>query len=65
MLSFSLIPESMYLSLSREEEVCENLYVDDFFYLHEKGVDLLVIFLYCHIGRKVYEGIYTIEQEQA
>jgi len=31
MLSFSLITESMYIPLAREEEDCENLYTDDFF----------------------------------
>ena len=31
MLSFSLITESMYIPLVREEEDAENLYNDDFF----------------------------------
>jgi len=30
-LSVSLIPESMYIPLAREEEDSENLYTDDFF----------------------------------
>jgi hypothetical protein len=31
MLSFSLIPEVMLTSISREEEDIENMYTDDFF----------------------------------
>jgi quinol-cytochrome oxidoreductase complex cytochrome b subunit len=65
MLSFTEIPESMYILLTREEDSCENYYVDDFLFLHERGVDLLVLFLYLHICRKLYEGVYNIEQEQA
>jgi quinol-cytochrome oxidoreductase complex cytochrome b subunit len=65
MLSFSFIPESMFVFLSREEEICENFYIDDFLFLHERGVDFLIIFLYLHICRKIYDGIYTFEQEFA
>jgi hypothetical protein len=31
MLSFSLIPESMYIPMSRDEEDLEDLFIDDFF----------------------------------
>jgi hypothetical protein len=31
MLSLSLVPESMYIPLVREEEDAETLYTDDFF----------------------------------
>jgi hypothetical protein len=31
MLAFSLVTESMYIPLAREEEDSENLYTDDFF----------------------------------
>lgn len=65
MLSFSLITESMYIPLSREEEDCENLYTDDFFWLHERGVDLLVIFMFAHLFRKVYVNTLDAEQELA
>lgn len=65
MLSFSLAPESMYIPLSREEEDCENLYIDDFFWLHERGVDLLVIFIFLHLFRKFYTVSMDTEQEYA
>lgn len=65
MLSFSLVPESMYIPLSREEEDAETLYTDDFFFLHERGVDLLVIFLFLHMFRKLYINALGPEQELA
>lgn len=65
MLSFSLITESMYIPLAREEEDCENLYTDDFFWLHERGVDLLVIFIFLHMFRKFYVSVMDLEQEYA
>lgn len=65
MLSFSLITESMYIPLGREEEDCENIYTDDFFWLHERGVDLLVIFMFLHLFRKFYLNTLDSEQEYA
>jgi uncharacterized membrane protein len=44
MLSFSLIPEPLIVSIIRNEEDLENLYIDDFFWMHERGVDLIFIF---------------------
>jgi hypothetical protein len=44
MLSFSLVPESMLVPIVRDEEDLEDLYTDDFFWVHERGVDLLFIF---------------------
>ena len=64
-LSVSLIPESMYIPLAREEEDSENLYTDDFFWMHERGVDLIVIFLFAHLFRKFYTGANNFEQEFA
>jgi len=65
MLSFSLIPESMYIPLSREEEDAETIYTDDFFFLHERGVDFFVIFLFLHMLRKLYINAMGPEQELA
>ena len=65
MLSFSLITESMFIPLAREEEDSENLYIDDFFWLHERGVDLLVIFTFLHLFRKMYLNVMDTEQEYA
>lgn len=65
MLAFSLIPEPMLIPMVREEEDVENLYTDDFFWLHERGVDLLFIFSYFHLFRKLYLNNFEYEQEAA
>lgn len=65
MLSFSFATESMNIPLSREEEDAENLYIDDFFWLHERGVDLLELFLFLHLLRKMFLCVSDIEQEVA
>ena len=65
MLSFSLIPESMMIPVVRDEEDLEDLYTDDFFWLHERGVDLAFIFSYFHIFRKIYLNTIEYEQELA
>ena len=65
MLSFSLITESMSTSLSREEEDGDNNYTDDFFWLHERGVDVIIISAFIHLLRKLYLGVNDIEQEYA
>jgi len=63
MLSFSLVPESMVIPLIREEEDLEDLYIDDFFWLHERGVDLIFIFVFIHLFRKLYINVCDLEQE--
>ena len=65
MLAFSLMNECMLVSISREEEDGENNYIDDFFWLHERGVDIVVISCFFHLLRKMYLGINDIEQEYA
>lgn len=65
MLSFSLIPEPMLIPLMREEEDTEDLYIDDFFWLHERGVDLVFIFSYLHFWRKLYLNVFEYENESA
>ena len=65
MLSFSLIPESMMIALVRDEEEAEVLYIDDTFWLHERGVDLTFIFLYLHLLRKLYINAFEFEQAAA
>lgn len=65
MISFSLVTESMNIPLSREEEDTENLYTDDFFWMHERGVDALELFLFIHMLRKMYVCASDIEQEVA
>ncbi len=65
MLSFSLIPESMMVCLVRDEEDAEVLYVDDYFWLHERGVDLVFIFSYLHLLRKLYVNAFEFEQAAA
>lgn len=65
MLSFSLVTETMLIPLDREEEDSENLYIDDFFWLHERGVDLLFIFVFLHLFRKLYLNACNFEKDYA
>ncbi len=65
MLSFSLLPEPMLTPTIRDEEDSEDLYIDDFFWLHERGVDLIFIFSYIHLFRKLYLSIFENENEPA
>ena len=63
MVSFSLIPEPMLIPVVRDEEDLEDLYTDDFFWLHERGVDLLFIFSWFHLLRKLYLNLIEYEHE--
>jgi len=65
MLAFSFIPETMLVAISREEEDIEDLFTDDFFWLHERGVDLIFIFSYLHLLRKIFVSVLTIEVESS
>lgn len=65
MLAFSLIPEPMIVPIVRDEEDIEDLYTDDFFWLHERGVDLIFIFSYFHLFRKLYLNVFEYENEPA
>jgi hypothetical protein len=65
MLAFSLLPEPMLIPMVRNEEDIEDLYIDDFFWLHERGVDLIFIFSYFHLFRKLYLNVIEIEQDAA
>ena len=65
MLSFSLITEPMLIPLDREEEDVENIYIDDFFWLHERGVDLIFIFVFLHLFRKLYLNVHSLEKDYA
>ena len=65
MLSFSLVPEPMIIPIVRDEEDTEDLYIDDFFWLHERGVDMLFIFSYIHLFRKLYLNVFEYENESA
>jgi hypothetical protein len=55
----------MLIPIIRDEEDLENLFIDDFFWLHERGVDLIFIFIYFHLLRKMYLNIFYLEQEFA
>lgn len=63
MLSFSLIPEGMYIPMAREEEDLEDLFIDDFYWLHERGVDYVFIFSYLHLFRKFYLQLFDYENK--
>ena len=64
-ISLSYATESMNTAFSRDEESGENIYTDDFFYVHERGVDYLEFFVIFHVLRKIYLVTYDIEQEVA
>ena len=63
MLSFSLIPEPMIVPIVRNEEDLEDLYIDDFFWMHERGVDLIFVFSWLHLFRKLYLNLFEYEHE--
>jgi quinol-cytochrome oxidoreductase complex cytochrome b subunit len=65
MLALSLLPEPMLIPVVRDEEDLEDLYIDDFFWLHERGVDLIFIFSYIHLFRKLYLNVFEYEHEAA
>ena len=65
MLSFSYIPEAMLTVIVRDEEDIEDLYTDDFFWIHERGVDLIFIFSYFHLFRKIYLNLFELEVESS
>lgn len=65
MLSFSYQTEPMNVPSVRDEEDLEDLYTDDFFWLHERGVDMLFVFMFAHLFRKLYVGVTNYEQEDA
>lgn len=65
MVSFSAINDFALLPIARAEEDMEDLYTDDFFLLHERGVDFIFIFLYMHLLRKIYLKAYYFLQMSA
>jgi quinol-cytochrome oxidoreductase complex cytochrome b subunit len=63
MLALSFIPEVMLIAISRDEEDIEDLYTDDFFWIHERGVDMIFLFSYAHLLRKLFMSIYDFDVE--
>jgi quinol-cytochrome oxidoreductase complex cytochrome b subunit len=55
----------MLIPMVRDEEDSEDLYTEDFFWLHERGVDLIFIFSYFHLFRKLYLNVFEYENESA
>jgi quinol-cytochrome oxidoreductase complex cytochrome b subunit len=53
----------MLVPIVRDEEDLEDLYTDDFFWLHERGVDLIFIFSWIHLWRKLYLYAFDYEHE--
>ena len=64
-LSFSLVNDTLLVSFSRSTEDMDNLYIDDFFWLHERGVDYIFTFMYIHLFRKLYLSVSVSHQESA
>ncbi len=48
------VNDSLLLVISRDEADMEELYSDDIFNLHERGVDFTFILLYLHFLRKFF-----------
>ena len=44
----------MLVPSARDEEDADALFTDDFFWIHERGVDIIFIFSYAHLARKLY-----------
>ena len=65
MISFSLVSEPMLIPTSRDEEDSDDLYTDDFFWLHERGVDLIFLLLIMHLLRKMFLFSFSERQENA
>lgn len=62
---FSLIADAMLIPIVRNEEDMEDMYTDDFFWLHERGVDYIFILIYLHLLRKLFLLTFYKEQESA
>jgi hypothetical protein len=54
MLSFSLVCEPMLIPAVRDEEGVEDLCTDDWFWAYERSVDVIFIYSYVHLFRKLY-----------
>lgn len=65
MVAFSLNCDPMNIPMSRNEEDQEDLYTDDFFWLHERGVDLAFIFIIFHMMNKFKIWSLSTKQEGA
>lgn len=53
MISFSFFPDSMTTPQSRHVEDMGDLYTDDFFWVHERLVDLIFLAMYFHMYKKL------------
>ena len=63
MVSFGAINDCILLPQAREEDDMGDLYNDDFYYYHERGVDFIFIFLYLHLFRKIFlKASYFLQQ---
>ena len=65
MLSFSLMTDSMLTVASRDTEDMDAIYIDDFFWLHERGVDFIFIFLILHFFKKTSQKSNSLISESA
>ena len=65
MVALSYIGDPMLIPTSRDEEDTDDLYTDDFFFLHERGVDMIFILIFSHLLRKLYLNSFSKEQEIA
>jgi quinol-cytochrome oxidoreductase complex cytochrome b subunit len=65
MLAIGFVADTMLIPMTRDEEDLEDLYSGDFSWLHERCLDFLFIFVYCHLFRKLYLLEFELETESA
>ena len=65
MLSFSLSNDPMLVPIVRNTEDLDAPYIDDFFWLHERGVDCIFIFLFFHLWHKLFIKSHWFKYESA
>lgn len=62
MISFSYISEPMLVPIVRNEEDHEDLYTDEFFWIHERLVDIIFILMYVHMYKKLTYTVFSSKQ---
>lgn len=53
-LSIAYVPDSLLYPISRDFDDMEDLFADDILWMHERGVDLIFIFVFLHVFRKLF-----------
>jgi hypothetical protein len=62
-ISLLLISDDMLIPYNKDKEDIDDLYTDDFFWLHENGVDFVFLIMILHFLIRIYQMPFTKEQE--